>query len=252
MLEVLCVEEGPAVAMTGDAVDIQAGVSDGDGLSWHSSIDGTIGSAPEVGATSLSCGTHQIALEAKDSNGAIGLTTTDITVHGGCEDRVYVLPASAHVEGLEGTSWVSDVVLHNPGRTATSATLYLLDDGVSEKDRHTVSVPADSSILLADLLGEAFGSKAESGGVLIGAGDSLMLSSRTYNDTSTGTFGQYVPVPNESHQYRIHQSRRQRARSCCRRLYIRRHLYRQQGLRGRRVLVLPGHRHSPEGRCQHH
>jgi hypothetical protein len=109
-----------------------------------------------------------------------------------------VLPASAHVEGLEGTSWVSDVVLHNPGSSAIKAVLYFLDDGVTVEERFQVEVPAGSSVLLADLLAEDFGPDAKAGGVLIGSSGPLMLSSRTYNDAESGSFGQYVPVEHES------------------------------------------------------
>jgi hypothetical protein len=78
------------------------------------------------------------------------------------------------------------------------AVLYCLADGVSESARHRIEIPGESSVLLADLLAAAFGLDAASGGVLVGATTPLMLSSRTYNDTPNGTFGQYVPVSAES------------------------------------------------------
>jgi len=192
------VRRGEGVAMVGDGLDLQAGTIDSENLSWFSSIDGFIGKSADIAATDLYCGAHEIALEVLGENGIPGVKATDITVHGGCEDLVYVLPASAHVEGLQGTSWVSDVVLHNPGPSVIKAILYLLDDGVTVEERFHVEVPAGSSVLLADLLAENFGPDAKAGGVLIGSNGPLILSSRTYNDAESGTFGQFVPVEDES------------------------------------------------------
>jgi hypothetical protein len=191
-------QRGHGVSMAGSVLDPQAGSLSTPDLSWYSSIDGSLGSAQDIAVPELSCGAHEIALEAHGASGLIGIQTTDLTVHGGCEDRVYVVPATAHVKGLEGTSWVSDVVIHNPGGSAQVAVLYFLDDGVSEQGRHLVDVAAGSSVKLGDLVAEAFGPDAASGGVLVGASGSLMLSSRTYNDTEDGTYGQYVPVPGEA------------------------------------------------------
>ena len=192
------VRRGDGVILAGIKSDVQPGTGGDGGVFWFSSIDGPLGSGPDVTANHLSCGGHEIVMEIVDGSGLGAAATTDLLVHGGCEDLVYVLPASAHVEGLEGTSWVSDVVLHNPGSTAVKAVLYFLDDGVNAEERYRVEVPTGSSVLLADLLAENFGPDAKAGGVLIGSSDSLMLSSRTYNDVESGTFGQYVPVEHES------------------------------------------------------
>ena len=189
---------GEGVAMAGGALDPQQGTVEPGQLSWYSSIDGALGTSGEIAASGLSCGAHEITLEAEGDGGVVGSASTEVTVHGGCSEGVYVVPATAHVRGLEETSWVSDLVLHNPGAQAVMAILYFLDDGVRVSNRYRVEVPGDESVMVADLLAEGFGPDAQSGGVLVGASGPLMLSSRTYNDAEDGTYGQYVPVPVES------------------------------------------------------
>ena len=192
------VRRGEGVAFSGAALDPKDGSIDSEGMTWYSSIDGLIGATSDMAVSSLSCGTHEISLAVENEKSIVAIEGADITVHGGCDDRVYVLPASAHVQGLEGTSWVSDIVLHNPTQSRADVVLYFLDDGVSEQNRYRVKVPAAGSVTLADVLAEGFGPKAESWAVLIGSSASLMVSSRTYNDADSGTFGQYVPVEVES------------------------------------------------------
>jgi hypothetical protein len=192
------VRRGDGVALSGAALDVQSGSVDGERLTWFSSLDGPIGSSSDTVIPQPSCGAHEIVLEATNDQGYVEVETTDIAVHGGCDELVYVLPASAHVRGLEGTTWVSDLVLHNPNPSPVHAVLYLLDEGVPRESRRLVVVPATGSVTLADVLAESFGEGVRSGGVLIASSAPLTASSRTYNDAETGTFGQYVPVEVES------------------------------------------------------
>jgi len=192
------VHRGDSVVLSGAALDIQDGSIDSERITWYSSIDGLIGASSDTVMSQPSCGAHEIVLEAANNEGIVAMEAADITVHGGCDDRVYVLPASAHVKGLEDTTWVSDLVLHNPSQSPAHVVLYLLDDGVSVENRHRVVVPSMGSVTLADVLAEAFGPGARSGAVLISSSVSLMASSRTYNNAESGTFGQYVSVEVES------------------------------------------------------
>ena len=192
------IRRGDGVALSGAALDVQSGSVDGERLTWFSSIDGLIGAFSDTVMPEPSCGAHEIVLEAVNDKGHVEVETTDIAVHGGCEELVYVLPASAHTRGLEGTTWVSDLVLHNPNRSPVHAVLYLLDDGVSTENRRLVVVPSLGSVKLADVLLESFGTGVKSGGMLIASSAPLTASSRTYNDAESGTFGQYVPVEAES------------------------------------------------------
>jgi len=73
------VDEGETITFTGNANDDQ----DGDlsaGLSWSSSINGTIGTGASVGTNQLSPGSHTITASVTDSGGLSGSASIEITV----------------------------------------------------------------------------------------------------------------------------------------------------------------------------
>ncbi len=107
----------------------------------------------------------------------------------------WIIPTSAHVGGLAGTNWVSDVVLHNPGSGAASANAYFLPSGQDNSGVRgiTLSVPANGSLKLADAIEDTFGRSSASGALLIGSNQQLIVTSRTFNNAASGTYGQYVP-----------------------------------------------------------
>jgi len=117
-----------------------------------------------------------------------------LAVSGGM-DYGYLIPASAHAAGAEGTNWVTDVVLHDPGATTALGGMYF-----HEKDRDNSSVAAEAvlvgrgySLRLDDVVEDTFGEGSTSGAILVSSTEPLIVSSRTYNKASGGTYGQYVP-----------------------------------------------------------
>ncbi len=111
-------------------------------------------------------------------------------------DHVVVVPAAARAPGAAGTSWVTDLVIHNPGRTAATANLYFMAGGTDNTTAtgRQVEVPAGASVRLGDVVGSVFGLADSGGAVLVGSDVELLVSSRTSNDAATGTFGQYIPA----------------------------------------------------------
>ncbi|HPC82152.1 MAG TPA: PKD domain-containing protein [Thermoanaerobaculaceae bacterium] len=108
--------------------------------------------------------------------------------------RVYMISNAAHTAGAQGTSWVSDVVLHNPGDSAASATIYYLEKDLDNTGTlgWSVSVPAGRSLKLADIVAQTFARSSSSGALLVGATRELVVTSRTFNDAASGTYGQYI------------------------------------------------------------
>jgi hypothetical protein len=107
----------------------------------------------------------------------------------------WLTPASAHIGGAQGTSWVTDVVLHNLGTAATMANLYFMKGGQSNGGAvgQSIEVAAASSVELADIVLGLFGEGNAAGAILIGADQQLIVTSRTYNDAAGGTYGQFIP-----------------------------------------------------------
>jgi len=106
-----------------------------------------------------------------------------------------LITAAAHVGGLHGTSWVTDVVLHNPGTVDTVAHLYFMerDHDNSATLGWAIHVNAGTSVELDDIVAELFGKSDTAGAILVSSQRELVISSRTYNDAPSGTFGQYIP-----------------------------------------------------------
>lgn len=105
-----------------------------------------------------------------------------------------LVAAAAHTAGLEGTAWVTDLEIHNPGRTSAFGFLFLLKTGEDSSDAEgrPFNVGAGASLRLTDVVRRTFGESRATGGVLVGSDAELIVTSRTYNDHASGTFGQYV------------------------------------------------------------
>ncbi|MCD4749780.1 MAG: PKD domain-containing protein [Thermoanaerobaculales bacterium] len=108
--------------------------------------------------------------------------------------HVYVVPATAKAPGAAGTSWVSDLVVHNPGATTATVNLYFMEAELDNSGAggEQIEVPAGRSTKLADAVQGIFGHSQASGAILIGSDQQLVISSRTYNNAAKGTFGQYI------------------------------------------------------------
>jgi hypothetical protein len=72
---------GEWVVMQGIAVDREDGsIPDGDSYTWHSSLDGVLGSGRALWGLPLSVGRHVLTLQAADSDGNVGSTSVEIVV----------------------------------------------------------------------------------------------------------------------------------------------------------------------------
>ncbi len=108
--------------------------------------------------------------------------------------RQWVIPAAAHSPGAQGTNWVSDVVIHNPGSRTASANVYFMKGGRNNSGigGRLIEIPAETSVALDDVVLDRFGWSNASGAILVGCDTTLQIASRTYNNASSGTFGQFI------------------------------------------------------------
>lgn len=112
----------------------------------------------------------------------------------------WVVPAASHAAGANGTTWRTDLELVNAGPTAGEATVTLLPantDNSALARTARVSLPASGQVTLVDLLEATFGHTGNAG-LLVDSSLPLVVTSRTYNQAATATFGQAIPgVPAE-------------------------------------------------------
>jgi nitrous oxidase accessory protein NosD len=107
----------------------------------------------------------------------------------------YGVAGVAHNHGAGGTVWRSDLSIVNPGTASADLTMtfHAADGSIGVEHR---SVPAGSMAEWRNVLESAFHlapTAQASGSVIIQSTDPLVVTCRTYNQTSAGTFGQFLP-----------------------------------------------------------
>jgi len=107
------------------------------------------------------------------------------------------LPVVVHVSGAKESKWRSDVSLFNlgTGPATVSLTVYLPSGSVDAQ--LTSTLPSLSQVVLADILGQLGLSGA--GPLKIVSDQPVTITSRTYSQESTGTFGQFLAPSYASH-----------------------------------------------------
>jgi len=107
-----------------------------------------------------------------------------------------LIAAAAHVPGVAGTNWRTDLELHNPSGEAASARVELLRSGQSNPSpaNADLSVPARSSVRVTDAVEALFGVEASGALRVLSPSGELLVASRTYTLAAPGTYGQAIPA----------------------------------------------------------
>jgi len=110
------------------------------------------------------------------------------------ESYFYFIPASANSKGGYNTNWKTDAVFYNKGNQTANITLYFLEAGKdnSGAEGKEIKINSGQSLRINDIVGNFFGKENTSGGIMIKSNQNLLISSRTYNETEEGTYGQYI------------------------------------------------------------
>jgi hypothetical protein len=104
------------------------------------------------------------------------------------------IPASAHVAGAAGTNWRTDAEVHNPGSTQATFTISLLrqDSNNSSPATVTRSLAPGQSLRLDDILQNLFAFDGSAALLISTTAGEIVVTSRTYNQVSVGTYGQFI------------------------------------------------------------
>lgn len=107
----------------------------------------------------------------------------------------YVIPGVADLQN--GTdSWRTDVRIYNPSSVARTATLTFYPQGNSASPQSVqVNLPGGQVKVLDDILRISFSLAGTLGAIHVSTSDSaaIVATARTYNQTSAGTYGQFIP-----------------------------------------------------------
>jgi photosystem II stability/assembly factor-like uncharacterized protein len=167
---------------------------------WYQGTSGTT-SSPVAGATSRTFTTPALDtttsywVKVSNTCGFVGSATATVTV-GPTQMLRYIIPSVAHLPGLGGTQWRTDVAAVNHGAAAVAMKLFYTNYDGSQTLQRTHTLAAGRAIEWPDVLTGLFNlaSSASSKGTLrVETNHALVLNSRTYNQTTTGTYGQRYP-----------------------------------------------------------
>jgi hypothetical protein len=108
------------------------------------------------------------------------------------------IPGIAHLAGAGNSLWRSDVRIFHPGQgddnSSIVLTYYAGNVANPTPITRVVSIGTNHMVALDDLLLATFGIDNGSGGLRIQSDGALLVTSRTYNQSADGTFGQDVPA----------------------------------------------------------
>jgi len=113
----------------------------------------------------------------------------------------FIIPAAGTGPGDHGSQWQSEVTIHNGGAAPIAAGLaFHSGDQVQSSD--TLTVAARSTVALSDVVAARFGLQQATGAIEITVPDSAVnrvaITSRTFNSSPAGEFGQDIPAINAS------------------------------------------------------
>jgi len=109
----------------------------------------------------------------------------------------WFVPAVAHAPGVGGTSWRTDIAVVAGDLGPVDLKLGFLPDGGGAERHRRCSLSVGQTLEWADVLVSLFdfanGEEAK-GTVKVDADAPFFITARTFNQTSAGTFGQYIPA----------------------------------------------------------
>ena len=101
---------------------------------------------------------------------------------------VYVIPVASHVNGAFGSTWISDLAIHNFQTAPLTVELVLIESGASTLDNVVplstvtpVVIPAGGTRIVRDILAGATRPSSSTGAVIVGGDRPFAVTSRSYN-----------------------------------------------------------------------
>ena len=117
---------------------------------------------------------------------AISLIPADLLA-----DAAWTIPGIVNAAGLNGTHFVSDLTVTNPGAVAANVTLSFFPSGAGAK---ALVLSPGQTVVSSDVVAGLFGLAGASGAISVVSDQPLLIRAKTYNTASSGTYGVALPV----------------------------------------------------------
>ena len=171
--------------------------STGSPTSWAWSFgDGRTSTAQNPVISYAAPGTYTVTLTASNG-GNSGTVSKQITVSQTLAHRS-LIPVTTQTNGVGGTSWRTELSIFNAGGQGASVTLRFIPTLGAAAVTRTLFLSPGQTISYANALLDLFDVPNGAGGVAIeatsaGSSAQLRVTSRTYTQGASGTYGQAVP-----------------------------------------------------------
>jgi hypothetical protein len=123
--------------------------------------------------------------------------TAQVTVTSGTADDDIFVPTGAHLKGFNDVNWRTDLEVYNPGPSRATYQIALLlrdQDNSNAAFRSTFTLSQGLSARYNDLIYGAFGFSGAAAIRISRIEGTVIVTSRTYNQLPSGTYGQSVPA----------------------------------------------------------
>lgn len=128
-----------------------------------------------------------------------------VTAHANHYSDLYVIPVVGHARGANGAVFMTDVSIQNFQSTPLTVQLIFIESGegrldnvsplITDSINGSVTVPANGSVMLRDILSGYRGMSSVLGSLVVGSDRPFAVTSRAYTMSSDGgTIGQTVPA----------------------------------------------------------
>jgi len=117
----------------------------------------------------------------------------------------FVIPVAGSTAGAGGTRWATQLSIFNPQQYGLKVSLTFLPTGLDTGSEYLITVPGNSTFFSSNVIGDVFGRSGtgallaatfaqDNPGVPDGVVDrAFVISTTTFNNASSGTFGQGIP-----------------------------------------------------------
>jgi len=113
----------------------------------------------------------------------------------------FIVPAAGTGPGANDSHWQSELTLHNAAAAPVTVGL-TFHDGAGAQPGDSVTVNARSTVSISDIVKTVFGRQSGTGAVEITVPDAMAnrmaITSRTFNASANGQFGQDIPAVNSN------------------------------------------------------
>ncbi|MGE5236932.1 MAG: hypothetical protein ACM3O7_11345 [Acidobacteriota bacterium] len=188
----------PKVSAAGDSVTFVFGDGDDATLAYDVSCQ-IFGGCDTVQHTYAGPGVFAIVatgtIGGHDVTGSLSLTVTASS-----DESELFVATGAHGTGFNQTVWRTDLEVHNYGTTQAQYAVIMLPRGQDNTNAPRIDYTLNSgrAVAYGDILHDQFGFDGQAALRIIPIVGSIMVTSRTYNLSTAGTYGQYVPATQRS------------------------------------------------------